>query len=308
MVFTKHVNTTAFDGMDDPSISGFNSGDMFMVWSGTINGETKIYGHHFSKDGTASIVEELELSNIEDFAKTKPQISTNKTSLSIASWEDGGSDGSNKGIFGQRFEIEKGTSFTLNVLGQSTPFSTLGQYEDLAYNLVTPEDSLGSVVVSVIDTGVDTSNVNFKNVIWKKQDSSPESCFADHTIGYNIVEEGQAPIDNNCDNQNVCGHGTSINGIIASDFPSDIQLELMNIKVKSESDGNLFHTICAIFYAIENEAKVINMSLGFEATEAPEALRKALDKAYENDILVVTSSGNTSKNNDVIGKLSLIHI
>ena len=50
----------------------------------------------------------------------------------------------------------------------------------------------------------------------------------------------------------------------------------MNIKVKSESDGNLFHTICAIFYAIENEAKVINMSLGFEATEAPEALRKAL--------------------------------
>ena len=76
----------------------------------------------------------------------------------------------------------------------------------------------------------------------------------------------------------------------------------MNLKVfHGEGSGNLFNLICALKYAIVNQADIINLSLGFYAKENPKVLDTILDITLANNILVVSSSGNDgSDNNNIV--------
>jgi len=66
--------------------------------------------------------------------------------------------------------------------------------------------------------------------------------------------------------------------------------------------GKVFDAICAIYYAVNNGATVLNLSWGFEASEFPDILYKAIKYASDNDVLIITTAGNTSKDNDKINK------
>ncbi|RMG32037.1 MAG: peptidase S8, partial [Bacteroidetes bacterium] len=55
----------------------------------------------------------------------------------------------------------------------------------------------------------------------------------------------------------------------------------------------------AIFYAVDNGAKVINMSFGKDYSPHKEYVDEAVKYAEKNDVLLVHAAGNDSKNLDV---------
>ena len=100
-------------------------------------------------------------------------------------------------------------------------------------------------------------------------------------------------------------HGTQIASVIAAKRNNDIGIDGINDNVKIMSlsiaaVGNEFDKdiALAIRYAVDNGAKVINLSLGKEFSMYPKWVNKALEYAESKDVLIVTSSGNNGLNID----------
>lgn len=94
-------------------------------------------------------------------------------------------------------------------------------------------------------------------------------------------------------------------GIIADAFPDNVDLQLINLKVyvnresnSAKRSGDAIDVACAIYYAIDKGAQIINLSLGYFNREPSIMLYDALKLAEERGILVVISSGNEAQNID----------
>lgn len=167
---------------------------------------------------------------------------------------------------------------------------------DYATNNYNPiNNTEGSVTVAVLDSGIKLDNTRFENAKWTFTDGA--NCVENENgqHGYDFNEADGIPNDTD-------GHGTALNGVIVDDFPSDLQLELMNLKFYTADTSTLFDAVCGIYYAIENGADIINLSWGFESVEQPAILRHALIAAEAADVLVVTSAGNEAKDNSDVQK------
>lgn len=291
-----HVNSYTSDAQRSPSISTLDDGTFFIAWSsfGQDGFQEGIYGQFFDNLGN-TIDGEFRLNNLIDPEQDYPATATNGESIVIGTWQDGANDGSFTGIFGQRYEIiDAGGQKVYYPIGTATPSTLLG--DELSYpgTIYSPQDSLSNVRVAIIDTGVDPNHPYLADAIWNNQQVG-SSCYVNDTLGYDFVNDTPYPIDYD-------GHGTKVNGIIARDFPADIQLELMNLKFHEFQKGKVFDAVCAIYYAVDNGADIINMSWGFEASEYPSILKKAIQYASDNDVLLITTAGNTSKDNDKLNK------
>lgn len=95
------------------------------------------------------------------------------------------------------------------------------------------------------------------------------------------------------------GHGTAVSGIIcAADDDIGItginpNVELYSAKVlDSNNQSPLSRVLQGIYWAIENDVDIINMSFGTDADS--EILHNAVRDAYNAGILLVASSGNTA--------------
>lgn len=111
------------------------------------------------------------------------------------------------------------------------------------------------------------------------------------------------PLDRNYGNNNVIGpnadHGTHIAGIIAANGMGgqdakgvSTNTKIMAIRVTPMGDERDKDIANAIFYAVDNGAKIINLSLGKEVSHNKSLVDKALKYAQEKDILVIHASGN----------------
>jgi hypothetical protein len=143
--------------------------------------------------------------------------------------------------------------------------------------------TLGSsnVVVAIIDTGIDTNHDEFANRI------SPLS-YNSHseTVGLAAVKD-----DN--------GHGTMVAGVIAAtkDNSKGIagiaqNIQLLIIKANSPNQGSFLDSalIEGIYYAANNGADIINMSLG--GTTANPLVENAINYAVSKGIIIVAAAGN----------------
>ena len=84
------------------------------------------------------------------------------------------------------------------------------------------------------------------------------------------------------------GHGTMVMGIIHLVAP---RARLLPLKAfHSDGTGFLSDVLRAIYYAVRNNANVINMS--FDFTTASTELTKALDFANQQNVICVASAGN----------------
>jgi len=96
-----------------------------------------------------------------------------------------------------------------------------------------------------------------------------------------------------CNQQTPCryaafGHGTMVMGVIHLVAPT---AQLMPLKTfKSDGTGFLSDILRAVYYAVGNNANVINMS--FDTQTNSRELRKALNYANQNNIISVASAGN----------------
>jgi len=289
------VNTYTTDAQENPSISGFDDGSFFIAWDsyGQDGYAEGVFGQLFDASGN-KVGTEFQINALDDPQQEKPSTATNGQSIFMATWEDGANDGSLKGIFGQRYERAGVDRYAI---GTATPSSLLGDeliYPDITYQPV--DGGLANVRLAIIDTGVDPNNPWIENALWTNQQvNDPDNCYIDDLNGYDFTNDIASPSD-------IDGHGTKVNGIITRDFAPGVDLDLMNLKFYENGKGTVFDAICAIYYAVDNGADIINLSWGFEASEFPAILNKAIRYASDNDVLIVTSAGNTSKNNDRINK------
>ncbi len=157
-------------------------------------------------------------------------------------------------------------------------------------------DTAQGVLVAVLDTGL-SSQLN-----------DDIGCIFDwdsvNTIGnIDIVNDDNDPEDGN-------GHGSHVAGTIAQTTDNGYGVAglaygtcIMPVKVLGDSGSGSFADIAdGIQFAIENKAKVINMSLGINArfaiTNDP-IMDPALDAAFAAGITVVVASGNDGHRKNV---------
>lgn len=158
-----------------------------------------------------------------------------------------------------------------------------------------------SVIVAVIDTGVDYNHIDLKQNIWINKLEIPgngidddDNGYVDDVNGWNFVGNNNDPMDDN-------GHGTHVAGIIGA-ANNDIGVtgvayncKIMPIKAGNSSGYfNNSDIASAITYAYMNGADVINMSFG--GTSVTMAVQEALEKAYSTSFLVAAAGNDACQN------------
>ena len=101
-------------------------------------------------------------------------------------------------------------------------------------------------------------------------------------------------------------HGTHVSGIICAERNNGVGMNgvahnvaLMSVRAVPDGDEYDKDVALAIRYAVDNGAKVINMSFGKSYSSHPEWVYDAIKYAEEKDVLLVHAAGNDSKDIDV---------
>ena len=142
------------------------------------------------------------------------------------------------------------------------------------------------IKIAVIDTGVDFNHPDLFG--WGKDGKV--------VGGFNFIQKGQPPLDTN-------GHGTQVAGVIAADgqiIGIAPKAKILAYKVSEDGEGVSSNLIIrAIEKAIEDEADIINISLGVNKTNPK--IDRAVNLALEKEIFVVTAAGNDGPGLKTIG-------
>ncbi len=100
-------------------------------------------------------------------------------------------------------------------------------------------------------------------------------------------------------------HGTHVAGIIAAVRDNDIgmdgvasNVQIMSLRAVPDGDEYDKDIALGIRYAVDNGAKIINMSFGKYFSTHPEWVNDAIKYAAEHDVLLVKAAGNDSKDLD----------
>jgi len=155
-------------------------------------------------------------------------------------------------------------------------------------------------IVAVIDTGIDTQHEDLRDNLWINQiekDGLPGvdddgNGYIDDIHGFNFVDKTN-------DLSDKIGHGTHVAGVIgATHNKKGIKgvnplARIMTLKAFSEKTSDVEFSVEAIYYAVDNGAKVINCSW-IEYKHSPE-LDTAIDYAKANNVIVVGAAGNEGK-------------
>ena len=101
-------------------------------------------------------------------------------------------------------------------------------------------------------------------------------------------------------------HGTHVAGIIGAKRQNGVgidgianNIQIMGVRLVPDGDERDKDVANGIRYAVDNGAKVINMSFGKGYTSNKAAVDEAIKYAQEKDVLLVHAAGNDSENNDV---------
>ena len=158
-----------------------------------------------------------------------------------------------------------------------------------------------SVVVAVIDTGVDYTHEDLKDNIWVNTKEIPGNGIDDDGNGYIDDVYGvdlETGRDSGMDDN---GHGTHVAGIIAASnnhigvVGLAYNVKLMPIKAGMASGFfNQSQIAKGILYAYNNGADVINMAFGGSASTI--AVQDALETAYTRCVLVAAAGNDAMPN------------
>lgn len=166
-----------------------------------------------------------------------------------------------------------------------------------------------SILIAIIDTGVDILHEDLKDNIWYNRREIPNNGIDDDNNGYidDVVgwdfagRDGFTP-----DNQPFPGHphGTHVAGIVAASTNNGIGIagvfpksKVMVVKVSSDdpNDTRIIYGYEGIVYAVDNGARVINCSWG---SYMPSKFgQDVINYAIRNGVIVVAAAGN--KNSEI---------
>lgn len=180
--------------------------------------------------------------------------------------------------------VWQGPSFPNN---PGTAGSDLGL--EPAWDLVT---DCSSTVVAVIDTGINYTHVDLAGNMW---DGSARG-YPRH--GYDFVQDDNDPMPVDGD-----AHGTHVAGIIAAVGNNGIgtagvcwRARVMALRAMDASGGQTSTIIQAMDFAVQNGARIINLSLGGDGRD--NALFAEIERARRQGVVVVAAGGNGGRDID----------
>lgn len=178
------------------------------------------------------------------------------------------------------------------------------------YNSLRHDDS-NVPIVAVIDTGLDTNHEIFKDTgrLWQNDAEAygqpgvddDNNGLVDDIHGWNFVD-----MNNNISDTSAKGHGTHVAGVVVAsteplfevDGQTHSRIKVMPLKfLNSDGVGKTSDAINAIYYAVNNGAKVLNNSWG--GTGFSSALLDAIIYSYQQNAVFVAAAGNEANNNDL---------
>ena len=148
-------------------------------------------------------------------------------------------------------------------------------------------------VVAVLDTGVAYEDYTDSKYHYEPAPDLGDTEFVD---GYDAVNDDYHPNDDN-------GHGTHMCGVIAQSTNNAVGVasvgfgcKIMPVKVLDEyQSGDTASVAEGIYYAVDNGASVLNLSLGFSwYFSRSDILSDAVSYAADNGVVIVASSGNSA--------------
>ncbi len=168
----------------------------------------------------------------------------------------------------------------------------------------------GAGIIADIDTGVDFNHPALQKVLLPGYDFTRNQPFGSEMTDLALQpssEQGQAGWVNQStvavlDQSTVAvldtnpayvafGHGTMVAGILHMVAPT---AQLMPLKAfHSDGTGYLSDVLRAVYYGVQNKAKVINMS--FDFTSSSQELSRAMSYANRAGVICVASAGNDGK-------------
>jgi subtilisin family serine protease len=158
-----------------------------------------------------------------------------------------------------------------------------------------------TVVVAVLDTGIDQQHDDLAGQLWVNPGEIPGNGqdddgnnYVDDVHGWNVLDAGSNAI------QDDHGHGTHVGGIIAARGNNGQGIagmawesRVMVVKVLDQyGDGYYSGLAAGLIYAADNGAQVANLSLG--GTVSSQILQDAVNYAHAKGTLVVAATGNTN--------------
>jgi subtilisin family serine protease len=144
------------------------------------------------------------------------------------------------------------------------------------------------VVVAIVDTGIDYNHTELVDNIWTNPNEIPDNNidddnngFIDDVRGWDFVQADNTPMD-------LHSHGTHIAGIISAVAPN---VKLMAVR-SADATGSFSLSSAArgIYYAANNGAQIINLSLG--GTIPVNTLKSAIAYAVTKGCICIIAAGN----------------
>jgi subtilisin family serine protease len=170
----------------------------------------------------------------------------------------------------------------------------------------------GTGIVAVIDTGVDTSHPVLQPVLLPGYDFTRNQPGASEWLDVPQLQNGDN--DDNSEDQgpvvvqqssaavldqssaavldggpySAFGHGTMTTGLVHLVAP---EAKILPLKAfTSDGTGYLSNIVAALYYAVQHQANVVNMS--FDVSTPSAALSQAVSYANQNNVVLVAAAGN----------------
>ncbi len=184
-----------------------------------------------------------------------------------------------------------------------------------AWDIVTGNPSL---IVAIIDTGVDYNHPDLKNNMWVNAKELNGAAgvdddgngYVDDIYGYDFAGKvARDPDDDDSDPCDMFFHGTHVAGTVGAVGNNSVgitgvcwNVKMMALKIFADDfrvEPTVFvsEAVEAIGYAVKNGAKVINASWGGDYFS--QSLYDAIKDAGDAGLLFVAAAGNDRKDNDI---------
>lgn len=168
------------------------------------------------------------------------------------------------------------------------------------------------IVVAVIDSGIDYRHSDLDDNIWRNLNEIPGNGIDDDGNGYMDDILGWDFFDNDADpdfgldfwSYNIQDHATHVAGIIAAE-PGGLgtigvayNAQIMPLRVLDDGGYGSYvnyseDVASAIYYAVNNGARIINLSLGSDSSDP--LIEAAAQYAHEQGVFLVYAAGNSGE-------------
>ncbi|MEN8239768.1 MAG: S8 family serine peptidase [Actinomycetota bacterium] len=157
-------------------------------------------------------------------------------------------------------------------------------------------------IVAVLDSGIDLDHPDLVDRLWTNTAEIPGNGIDDDANGYIDDVNGWDMADDDSDVQDDLGHGTAVASVIAGTRNSvgvvglAPETTIMPVRVCNPACP-LSSIMEGVNYALDNGARIINLSLGSHTLNL--GLADAIEAANDAGAVVVAAAGNAGTDNDI---------